>query len=119
MKVHSYLGNGFPEIIYQRSLAIELKKSKLVFQQEVNYPVYYDNVIVGNRYADFIVEDKILLELKAISEIETGHYAQVLNYLKAYKLEIGLLINFGSKSLQFKRLINSSQSAKSGNHKNQ
>ena len=120
MKVHSYLGNGFPEIIYQKSLAIELEKSKLEFLQEVNYPVYYDNKIVGNRYADFIIENKILVELKAISEITEHNYAQVLNYLKAYKLEVGLLINFGEKSLRFKRLIISPvQSEKSGNQLNQ
>ena len=107
MRVHSFLGNGFPEVIYQRSLEIELSKTNFNFNRETEQNIYYDKVIVGKRIADFVVENKILIELKATSEINEHHYAQILNYLKAYKLEIGLLINFGSKSLQFKRFINS------------
>ena len=103
MKVHSQLGNGFPEIIYQRSIAIEFEKSGLSFKKELEQPVYYDNTRVGTRIVDFLVEDKILVELKALSEIADNHLSQILNYLKAYKLEVGLLINFGSRSLQFKR----------------
>jgi GxxExxY protein len=107
MKVHSFLGNGFPEKIYQRSLAIELEKTGIQFKRELIKDVYYDNIKVGTRIADFLVEDKVLIELKAISEITENHYSQILNYLKAYKLETGLLINFGANSLQFKRFINS------------
>jgi len=107
MKVHSFLGNGFPEVIYQRSLEIELKNATLSYNREIEQNIYYDNALVGTRIVDFMVEDKVLVELKAASEITEQHYAQILNYLKAYKLEIGLLINFGSESLQFKRFINS------------
>lgn len=107
MRVHSFLGNGFPEVIYQRSLAIELEKSNIIFKRELEQDIFYDNVKVGTRIVDFLIEDKVLVELKALGEISDNHYSQVLNYLKAYKLEIGLLINFGAKSLQFKRFINS------------
>ena len=106
MKVHSFLGNGFPEVIYQRSLDIELAKSGLNFERESEQNVYYDNKVVGKRIVDFVIEKKILLELKATSEINEHHFAQIINYLKAYNIEIGLLINFGAKSLQFKRFIN-------------
>ncbi len=107
MKVHSFLGNGFPEVIYQRSLVIELEKSGIRFKRELEQNIYYDNVKVGKRIVDFLIEDKVLVELKALGEISENHYSQILNYLKAYKLEIGLLINFGAKSLQFKRFLNS------------
>lgn len=107
MKVHSFLGNGFPEVIYQRSLEIEFKNAALSYYREIEQNIYYDNILVGTRIVDFMVEEKELVELKAISELTEQHYSQILNYLKAYKLEIGLLINFGSKSLQFKRFINS------------
>ena len=107
MKVHTFLGNGFPEVIYQRSLAIELEKSGINFKRELEQDIYYDNIKVGTRIVDFLIEDKVLVELKALGEINENHYSQVLNYLKAYKLEVGLLINFGAKSLQFKRFINS------------
>ena len=107
MKVHTFLGNGFPEVIYQRSLAIELEKSGINFKRELEQNIFYDNIKVGTRIVDFLIEDKVLVELKALGEINENHYSQVLNYLKAYKLEVGLLINFGAKSLQFKRFINS------------
>ncbi len=107
MRVHSFLGNGFPEVIYQKSLAIELEKSGIIFKRELEQDIFYDNVKVGTRIADFLIEDKVLVELKAIGEISDNHFSQLLNYLKAYKLEIGLLINFGAKSLQIKRFINS------------
>ena len=122
MKVHSSLGNGFPEVIYQRSLAIELKKAGLDFSREIEQNVFYDDMLVGTRIVDFMVEEKVLIELKAVGELNEQHYAQILNYLKAFRLEIGLLINFGTKSLQFKRFIysnNESQSAKSSNQNNQ
>lgn len=106
MQVHSFLGNGFQEVIYQRALAIELSNNNLGFDREKEMSVLYKGQVVGTRRADFLVENKILVELKAIIELEDVHLAQALNYLEAYDQEIGLLINFGSKSLQFKRLIN-------------
>jgi len=104
MRVHSELGNGFQEVIYQRALAIDLGDTELKFVREVEMPVHYKEVRIGTRRVDFLVEDKILVELKAIINLEDVHLNQALNYLEAFKLEIGLLINFGSKSLQFKRL---------------
>ena len=104
MKVHSTLGNGFQEVIYQRALAIEMDKQGLSFKREMEMDIYYDNEHIGTRRVDFFVEDKIMVELKALVNLEQVHLAQALNYLEAYKIEIGLLINFGSTSLQFKRL---------------
>jgi len=106
MEVHSILGNGFQEVIYQRSLAHEFYLSKVNFAREVEMPIHYKGQNVGTRRADFLVEDKIIVELKALIGLEDVHLAQALNYLEAYNLEIGLLINFGAKSLQFKRLHN-------------
>jgi len=106
MKVHSALGNGFQEVIYQRCLTIEMSKAGLECAREVEMPIHYDGKEVGTRRADFLVEEKILVELKALTQIEDVHFAQALNYLEAYDLEVGLLINFGSKSLGFKRLYN-------------
>ena len=105
MKVHSTLGNGFQEVIYQRCLAIELENNKLLFGREVEMPITYEGSNVGTRRVDFLVEKKILVEIKAITELENVHMAQALNYIETFNLEIGLLINFGSKSLTFKRLI--------------
>ena len=110
MKVHSGLGNGFSEVTYQRALAYEMETKGLKFGREVNYSVYYQNKKVGSRRADFVVSDKILVELKAIKELEKRHYSQILNYLKAYKLEVGLLINFGESSLTWKRVISTNRS---------
>ena len=104
MKVHSTLGNGFQEVIYQRALAIELELDNLVFAREVEMPVFYRELAIGTRRVDFLVEEKVLVELKAITKTEDVHLAQALNYLEAFKLEVGLLINFGSKSLEFRRL---------------
>ena len=106
MKVHNTLGNGFQEVIYQRSLALELKRQGVNFQREVEMPIFYEGVAVGERRADFLVENKIMLEIKALTQLENVHLAQALNYLEAYKIQIGLLINFGSTKLQFKRLTN-------------
>jgi len=105
MAVHSYLGNGFQEVIYQRCLAIEMEKQGLGFARELEMPIYYHNIEVGARRVDFLVESVVLVELKAVSELTDIHYAQMLNYLKVYNLEIGLLINFGEKSLKWKRFI--------------
>ena len=106
MKVHSTLGNGFQEVIYQRALAIEMTRQELSFVREMEMPVYYNGQQIGTRRVDFFVEDKIMVELKAIIQLEDVHLAQAINYLEAYNMEIGLLINFGSKSLEFKRVQN-------------
>ncbi|MDP9047609.1 MAG: GxxExxY protein [Bacteroidota bacterium] len=106
MKVHTTLGNGFQEVIYQRCLAIEMAKQGLKFARELEMTIYYDGIDVGTRRVDFFVEDSIMVELNAIVNLEEVHLAQAMNYVEAYKMEIGLLINFGSKSLQFKRVHN-------------
>lgn len=106
MQVHRILGNGFQEVIYQRALAIELQINDLSFEREKHIPIYYRDERIGTRRADFFVEEKIMLELKAVIEMTDAHLAQAINYLEAYNMEIGLLINFGAKSLQFKRVHN-------------
>lgn len=106
MRVHSTLGNGFQEVIYQRALAIEMSMENLEFQREMEMPIYYHNEHIGTRRVDFFVENGIMVELKAIIQLEDVHLAQAINYLEAYNMETGLLINFGSKSLTFKRLFN-------------
>ena len=116
MRVHSVLGCGFPESIYRRAMVIELKDEGLNFESEKIILVYYKNQQIGKRRVDFLVEGVISVEIKAISELNDSNLNQGLNYLEAYNLEVGLLLNFGSKSLQFKRLINSRKSAKSNNH---
>jgi GxxExxY protein len=106
MKVHSELGNGFQEVIYQRALAIEMQKHNLSFSRELEMTIYYDGIDIGTRRVDFLVANTVMVEIKALSKLEGVQLAQVLNYLEAYKLETGLLINFGSKSLEFKRVTN-------------
>lgn len=108
MTVHSELGNGFQEVIYQRALEIEMYDHELSFSREQEMPVYYKQRQIGTRRVDFLVEEVIAVELKAIIKLEDVHLAQAINYLEAYDLEVGLLINFGAKSLQFKRLSNKS-----------
>ena len=107
MKVHAALGNGFQEVIYQRALEIELQETGLHFARELSMPIFYKGRHIGERRVDFFVEEKIMVELKAIIELENVHLAQAKNYLEAYNMQVGLLINFGSISLQFKRLENS------------
>ena len=114
MTVHSELGNGFQEVIYQRALEIEMTLQGLAFTREQEMPVYYKRQQIGLRRVDFLVEGVIAVELKAVIELQDVHLAQAINYLEAYDLEVGLLINFGAKSLQFKRLTN-----KKFNQKNQ
>lgn len=106
-EVHKFLGNGFQEVIYQRALAWEFSQAGLVFAREIEQDIFYKNLHkpIGTRRADFVVEEKVLVEIKAVIELQDVHLAQALNYLKAYRLEVGLLINFGSKSLTFKRLV--------------
>lgn len=112
-EVHKFLGNGFQEVIYQRALAWEMRQVHLDFQREIEQEIFYKELSepIGTRRADFVVEGKVLVELKAVAKLEDVHMAQAINYFKAYRLDIGLLINFGSKSLEFKRLILSNKSA--------
>ena len=106
MKVHSTLGNGFQEVIYQRAMCIEMDKLSLSFQREMEMTIYYEGIDIGTRRVDFFVEEVIMVELKALIKLEDVHLAQAMNYCQAYNLPIGLLINFGSKSLEFKRVYN-------------
>lgn len=107
-EVHKFLGNGFQEVIYQRALAYELQQAGLTFAREIEQDIFYKDLVkpIGTRRADFVVENKIIVELKAVILLEDVHLAQALNYLRAYRMEVGLLINFGSKSMTFKRLTN-------------
>ncbi|MBL7739256.1 MAG: GxxExxY protein [Chitinophagaceae bacterium] len=105
-RVHGTLRNGFQEVIYQRALELELRTMNLEFAREFEMPIYYMDQQIGTRRVDFLVENKISVELKAIIKLEDVHIAQAMNYLEAYNLEIGLLINFGSKRLEFHRLTN-------------
>ncbi len=105
MEVHKYLGNGFQEVIYQRALEIEMKIQGLSFAREFEMPIHYKDYEIGSRRVDFFVEDKIMVELKAVIKLEDVHLAQAINYLEAYKMEVSLLINFGSRSLEFKRVM--------------
>jgi GxxExxY protein len=106
IKVHTALGSGFPEYIYQRALDIELRKTSLSVEREKEQAVYYETHFIGNRRVDFLINKLITVELKAVSELDNSHLNKALNYLEAFGLEIGLLINFGSPKLQFKRIIN-------------
>jgi len=104
MKVHSVLGNGFQEVIYQRALAIAMKNDGLSFQRELPMPIFFDNVNIGSRRVDFLVQTEVMVELKALVAIDDVHLAQGLNYLVAYKIDKGLLLNFGARSLEVRRL---------------
>ena len=106
MEVHKQIGNGFQEVIYQRALSIELGLAGIEHKREFVMPVYYRQHLIGKRRVDFLIEDILAVELKAVIRLEDVHLAQAINYLEAYNLEIGLLINFGSRSLQFKRVSN-------------
>lgn len=106
MEVHRRLGNGFQEVIYQRALAIELTEASIPFRRELEMPIFYREQPIGSRRVDFFIDDCVSVELKAISQLEDVHLAQAINYLEAYNLEVGLLINFGARSLQYKRVVN-------------
>lgn len=106
MKVHQRMRNGYPELIYSKCLKIEFDRSFLLYKSEMELPVFYDGIEVGKRRVDFLVENKVVVEIKAVTELNDAHLAQGLNYLEGLNLEIGLLLNFGSKSLEIKRLIN-------------
>ena len=104
--MHKFLGNGFQEVIYQRALAIEMEHAGLNFEREKEMDIFYRGQSIGTRRVDFFVNGCIMVELKAITKLEDVHIAQAMNYCEAYKMEIGLLINFGNKSLEFKRVHN-------------
>lgn len=106
IEVHSILKNGFQETIYQRALEIEFAKRNFNYGREVTIPIFYKGAEIGSRRVDFLIENVVCLELKAVSALEDAHIAQALNYLEAFNLEIGLLLNFGSSSLEIKRLLN-------------
>ena len=117
MEVHNILGNGFQEVVYQRALSIEMNLRNIEYQREFEMPLSYKGFDIGSRRVDFLVMSEISVEIKAIINLEDVHLAQTMNYLEAYNLKTGLLINFGAKSLQFKRLFN--KSWKSKNPENQ
>jgi GxxExxY protein len=104
--VHNTLGNGFQEVIYKRALVIEMTKRGLSFQREMEMTIRYDGIDIGTHRVDFFVEENIMVELKALIKLEDIQIAQAMNYCQAYNLPIGLLINFGAKSLEFKRIYN-------------
>ena len=110
MEVHRYFGNGFQEVIYQRALSLEMQQQGLNFSREHEMQIHYKGVEIGTRRVDFFVEEKVMVEIKAVIQLEDVHLAQAINYLEAYGLEIGLLINFGSRSLQFKRVMKPTKS---------
>lgn len=119
MQVHNTLGNGFQEVIYQRALAIEMRLAELSYQREMEMPIFYREEQIGTRRVDFFVEDCVMVELKAMEKIEDVHKAQAINYLEAYNIADGLLINFGGPSLEFKRLYNKKLVIPTGNPVNQ
>ncbi len=110
MEVHKHLGNGFQEVVYQRALTIEMQMQGIEFSREHEMPLQYKGYDIGTRRVDFFVGNKIMVEIKALVNLEDVHLAQAMNYIEAYNLEIGLLINFGAKSLQHKRVHNNKKS---------
>ncbi len=118
MEVHKRLGNGFQEVIYQRALEIEMKLTGIEFSREHEMPIFYREEQIGTRRVDFLVGGVVSVELKALTKLEDVHLAQAINYLEAYNLEIGLLVNFGAKSLEYRRLINPKFGVKSENQFN-
>jgi GxxExxY protein len=106
MNIHSALGNGFQEVVYQRALAIEFEEHSLRFSREQEMDIFYKNQKIGTRRVDFFVEELIMVEMKAVIKLEDVHLSQAMNYMEAYHSQIGLLLNFGSRSLEFKRIHN-------------
>lgn len=107
MRVHSELGNGFQEVIYQRALSIELNNSNIGHDREKEITIEYKGQIIGSRRADFLVENRVMVEIKALETLLKVHKAQAINYLEAYKITDGLLLNFGATKLEFNRVYNS------------
>jgi GxxExxY protein len=105
MEVHNHLGNGFQEVVYQRALSIEMNLQDVQHERELEMALTYKDRPIGSRRVDFFVDGKIMVEIKAVKELEDVHLAQAINYLEAYNMEIGLLINFGNTKLQFKRVM--------------
>ena len=105
IEVHKGLGCGFQEVIYQRALEHEFTLQKVKYAREVDMPIFYKDKHLGTRRVDFLIEGKVLLEIKAVVKLEKVHLAQAKNYLEAYKIEVGLLLNFGSINLDIKRLM--------------
>lgn len=112
MEVHNYMGNGFQEVVYQRALSIEMNLQGIPHEREKEMPLLYKGFDVGTRRVDFFVDNIVMVEIKAVIQLEDVHLAQAKNYLEAYGLENGLLINFGAKSLEFKRIFNNPKSPK-------
>ncbi len=106
MNVHNTIGPGLQEVIYQRCLKMELEETGLNFEREKNQAIFYKDVQVGTRRADFVVEEKVIIEIKAVTKLEDVHLAQAKNYTVAYDFPLGLLINFGGKSMEYKLLFN-------------
>lgn len=106
MQVHNVLGSGFQEVIYQRALALEFGKRQISFEREKEIPIFYDEVNIGTRRVDFFVGGDVMVEIKALSKLDDSHLAQTMNYCQAYELPLGLLVNFGSQRLEFKRVYN-------------
>lgn len=107
MTVHNALGNGFQEVIYQRALALEMELQGLRFNREQEMDIFYKQTKIGTRRVDFFVENNVMVEIKAVIKLEDVHLAQAINYLEAYHMETGLLLNFGGRSLDFKRVMRS------------
>lgn len=105
LEVHKALGNGFQEVVYQRALAIEMGLQGVSFEREKEMPLSYKGYDIGTRRVDFFVEELIMVEIKAVIQLEDVHLAQAINYLEAYNMEVGLLINFGSRKMDFKRVM--------------
>ncbi len=117
MEVHKYLGNGFQEVIYQRAFSIEMNMQNIQHEREKEMQLSYKGYDIGKRRVDFFVDEKIMVEIKAVKQLEDVHLAQAINYLEAYNMEIGLLINFGNTSLQFKRVMKPKNQSPSKNQK--
>lgn len=116
MEVHRIMGNGFQEVVYQRCMAIEMANRGIAFSREHEMDLFYKNEYVGKRRVDFFVEEQVMVELKAVIQLENAHFAQAINYLEASGLHTGLLINFGNSSLQFKRVMKPKNHSPSKNH---
>lgn len=115
-RVHGTLGNGFQEVIYQRAMELEFKLASLVYAREFEMPIYYLDQHIGTRRVDFLIAEKISVELKSVIKLEDVHLAQAINYLEVYNLEIGLLLNFGSKRMEFHRFTNKKYNPQIINH---